>query len=298
MAHRNHRALFVSVLIFAVVAAVHGQRTTGPVLPILIRGNEQFGRRLLAHLHSGAPDRNAVVSPVSISLLLSAVDSESVSYATHGEVSKALGWGQVSSQDLMVASRMLLVAFEKPTPPTRGERVNGGPPLVPDGGAEAAWIENAFLYRGQDTLSTRFMSRAEKFFGMTFTSTGQATPTAVDIQRSMKSAGPLPATAPRTDFVISSGTHLQTRWAGNTFLNKPHPDDFTTFSGQRKSVDVLTSETARYRYAKTERFEAVVLPCNHAYLVAVLPAPGRDILDLERELAATPDALDTDRPTG
>ena len=55
---------------------------------------------------------------------------------------------------------------------------------------------------------------------------------------------------------------------------------------------MLTSELEEYLYAKTNSFEAVALPCNCAYLVVLLPAPGRNLMDLEHELVQKPERLD------
>jgi len=55
---------------------------------------------------------------------------------------------------------------------------------------------------------------------------------------------------------------------------------------------MITSEVGNYSHAVTDSFEAVVLPCNSAYMVAVLPAPGKDIHELERHLANSPETLD------
>jgi serpin B len=55
---------------------------------------------------------------------------------------------------------------------------------------------------------------------------------------------------------------------------------------------MLTSDVSVYRYVKTEAFEAVVLPTNRAYMLAVLPATGHDLHGLVRELAASPEAID------
>lgn len=282
------RTLLLSVLSVALITGIRGQEPPGQALPNLIRGNERFGRTLLEHVHRRAPDRNVVVSPISVSIILAALQSSSEYGEIRKEVGKAFGWGE--NPNLDVPSRMLLVAFEKPDPPrTQTPKVDPRFRELP----EAAWISNAVVYRGHGTLSERFISAAEKYYGMTFSSTGPATPTQADIRRSRESAGALPSTNPLNDVVISSGTHLRTAWSGNTFaLSKPYQGEFETASGQPKLVKMLTSEATTYRYAKTERFEAVVLPCNRAYMLAVLPAPGQSILDLERELAASPVAID------
>jgi serine protease inhibitor len=93
--------------------------------------------------------------------------------------------------------------------------------------------------------------------------------------------------------LISSNVHLATAWAGNTFsVSKPFNGPFHTESGVDREVEMLKSELSVYRHAKTATFEAVALPCNLGHMVAVLPPPGGRILELERELARSPELLD------
>jgi len=76
-------------------------------------------------------------------------------------------------------------------------------------------------------------------------------------------------------------------------MSEPHPGVFTTSTGETKQVTMITSELSGYPYAKTEDFEAVAVPCNSGYMLVVLPAPGRDVLAVERLLADHPELLDT-----
>jgi len=98
----------------------------------------------------------------------------------------------------------------------------------------------------------------------------------------------------QNDVLISSGSHLQTAWSGNTFsMSIPRKADFRTASGELKRVEMLDSELETYLYAKTDTFEAVALPCDSAYMIAALPAPGQSVHDVERLLAEAPDSVDT-----
>lgn len=64
-------------------------------------------------------------------------------------------------------------------------------------------------------------------------------------------------------------------------MSRPREAGFTTASGELKQVEMLDSELSGYLYAKTEAFEAVVLPCNNAYMLAVLPGPGKSVRHVE-----------------
>jgi serine protease inhibitor len=263
-------------------------------LPHLIRGNERFGRRLLQQVHFSAPDRNVVLSPISLSIIFTALQVNSTQPELGQEITSVFGWPEYRGMN--VSARMLLAAFKEPdqTPSLR-KRDPGGLPealgliSIP----EATWITNTVLYRGQGTLAEWFVKGATKDFGMTFSSTGAGNPTADDLRRARPSAGPLPPLSSDSDFVVSSGTYLRTKWAGNTFsLSKAYRADFQLASGQAKQAEMLTSELAVYDYAKTDWFEAVALPCDSGYLFAVLPALGTSVIDLERELVHSPESLD------
>lgn len=279
-----------AMLALALVGSVRAQDLPGQALPNLIRGNERFGRLLLQRVHRKAPDRNIVVSPISLSIILGALQSGSWDRHLRKEIGDTFAWGP--DRNVALPSRMLLVVFEKPAPPRapRGRRQDREYlPSLP----EAAWISNTVLYRGNNTLSEHFVDTAQTYFGMAMRSTGARKPSGRDLPRYTKSTATPPATSHSNDVLINSTTHLRTAWKGNTFsLSHPHHDDFETASGQVKTVKMLTSDASLYRYAKTEVFEAVVLPCNRAYMLAVLPAPGRDFMEFVGELAASPATVD------
>jgi Serpin (serine protease inhibitor) len=75
-------------------------------------------------------------------------------------------------------------------------------------------------------------------------------------------------------------------------MSQPRESGFTTASGTLRQVKMLDSEMAGYLYAKTEAFEAVALPCNNAYMLAILPAQAKSVRDLETLLSESPDSVD------
>ncbi len=191
---------------------------------------------------------------------------------------------------------MLLAAFQEPErrpPPRRAGRIT---PQVGHSSQETAWITNTILYRSSDTkvpLSEDFVASAKEYFGIKLVNTGMTPATAADLQRARGSLGAVPKVSAKNDLWISSSTHLQTAWQGNTFsMSQPRPGEFRTTAEHSKQVAMLDSELSTFLYAQTGSFEAVALPCNIGYMLAVLPAPGKDVHDLERELAEQPEALD------
>jgi serine protease inhibitor len=58
-------------------------------------------------------------------------------------------------------------------------------------------------------------------------------------------------------------------------------------------ADFLKTEFEVYAYARTDEFEAVVLPCWQASILLVLPATGSGIEGLEEALAKSPDIVES-----
>lgn len=289
----DRKAVFAGVLLlFGLSFCAPAQRTKpGDALPTLIRGNERFAMRLLGQIHADQPDKNVVVAPLSLTIAFAALQANLDTGIARDELGRLFGWG--SYPRLAVPSRMLLVAFEEPNATALRVRQRPGErmPIYP---AEAAWLSNAVVYRWEGTIAERFIASGKKYFGLSFTSSGKERPTGRDVKRARPTSTTLPTVRPDNDVWITSGTHLQTAWAGNTFsMSKPSQAEFRTATGIVKSVEMLRSELSSYPYAKTDAFEAVALPGNAAYMLAVLPAEGMDIAALEQKLADVPDLVDS-----
>lgn len=284
---KRTQGLVVAQLTFTLLTSVGagGQTNAGRGLPELIRGNERFGRKLLAQIHSDGPERNIVLSPLPLALMLAALRTNT----TYKEIDKTFGWENLA---LITPAHMLLAAFEKPEPRPCARL---GSKACPE--FERAWITNTLLYHStrsiKDPISPQFMRLAAKYFGFDFVNSGDVQPTAEDLRRAVKPNGVLPKVSKENDFLISSGTHLRTTWEENTFsLSTPYRGEFRTASGESKQVEMQDSALSNYLYANTVSFEAAALPGEIAYMIAVLPAPGTDLQRLERELAEQPETID------
>jgi serine protease inhibitor len=251
---------FVALLASRNAPSQEGSRS---VLADFLRANEQAGLSLLIGVQKAAPTTNHVISPLSLSLLFAAIDDATVSDKAHHEISRTFGWSR--GPELRTVGRMLMIAFEGPhdSPAISGDR-SANPPLAPVPGT---WIRNVLEYKGQRTFSSSFLATAEKYFGVTATSTGTRAP------------------APGQDFLLKSDTLLWTRWSGNTFEHQPRPAPFHAPSGP-VTVSMMTSETTEYRHAKTSEFEAVVVPCTDASLTLILPAVETDLVALAQRIVS------------
>jgi Serpin (serine protease inhibitor) len=246
------------------------------------------------------------VSPLSVSITFAAIRTGDVPYEVAQEINSAFGWERAGS--LAIPARMLLTALEPPKPATKQTptpRLVGVPPEVVEQqrklqSPEEVFVSNRLLFLNKDPLSHQklnpfapeFVATAAQSFGMKFVETGAAPPGPRDLQRADKSITAIPDVSENSVW-ISSNTHLRTAWSHNTFsLSKAFTGDFRTASGETRHVEMITSTLAGYAHATTDSFEAVVLPCQSAHMIVVLPGPGKDIHELERELAKSPNALD------
>lgn len=292
----------VAVFVLAACLSMISQENAGKGLPALVKGNERFGRRLLEKRHASTPDRNVVVSPIGLTLILAALRAHTYTGGLVEQVDDVFGWER--HLGLSLPARQLLAVFEEPEKPKPCPKETPANPApcrerVQDG----AWISNTFFYRTppgvQSPIDDDFLQNAKRNFKFTFVDTGAKKPRSERNRPLRKSAGDLPDTYVPSDpekdddVLIVSSIHLQTAWSGNTFaIHRPHNGSFITETGQTRTTEVLDSELEQYLYAKNEKLEAATLPCDLGYMIVVLPAAGTDIHTLERQLADEPELLD------
>lgn len=163
----------------------------------------------------------------------------------------------------------------------------------------AAWqreelsLANSLLFHGVDVpraFSRWFLKQAEEDFGLEF----REIPDAKDWESILSE---FPGADPQSDgppFILDSIVRLGTKWKGNTFvLNDPKPGKFHPKPNSTVTVTMLVSELEGYPYAKTDRYEAVVLPAENADLIVVMPGEGISLETLEEAFAEQPDFLES-----
>ena len=154
-------------------------------------------------------------------------------------------------------------------------------------------MATAFIYRGRNTIYDYFIHEASNEFGMKMVNVAQRSDLQPAIERWWTIYVPRPTVVGPSDFYAVGMLHLQTVWSGNTFSKgTTHKDDFILRSGVHESVDMMPSELSSYPHVRTDAFEAAILRCFAVNLLVVLPAEGKDILQLESELANDPGKID------
>src|SRR5271157_41934 len=278
------------LVVFSIfISTAATQEKPGDGLRVLLQANDRFGTRLLQQAHSEAPDRNLVAAPLSLTILLGAIQTHIESPETRREFDQVFGWGEYP--DIRIQSRMMPAAIDDK--PRQTPRWQGIPDQVEP---ETLWIENRLLYRSPKTglplLDSRFVESAPKDFGLQLVNTGDKNPSAADLQGSREKVGQLPHVSPLDQVWFSSGLHMRQTWGELFMESRPTPGEFRLESGQTRTVLRIDSELRKLPHLKNEKLEAVALPCGRVLMIAVLPAPGMKIQELEQFLVSHPDALD------
>jgi serpin B len=291
--------LLVTTLLFpfALQPWAAAQVQPGESLQQFLRGNDRFGLRLLAESHADTPEMNAVVAPLSLTILLSAIEANSWRKETREQLQQVFGWE--SGIQPGIPSKMMLAAMEPPKvkqlPPGAKQ------PKEQPWEGESLWIANRLLYRSKKTepplLERWFVRSAKEQFGLELVDVGDRQPTAEDLRTSRGETGRIPEVSPLDQVWLSSGTHLRQTWEELFMESVPHPGEFRTEAGQSLMAQRVDSVLENLEYLKTDRFEAVALPCGRVSMIAVLPREGMKIRELEEVLAAEPDAQKSMKPS-
>jgi serpin B len=260
----RHSHVALIALLSLIPSKASAQDVPASQLSDLLRANESFGRRLLAELHAGAVQKNLVISPLGVSISFAPIRDASFDPATLNEIDKVFGWESVKNID--VSSKMLLARFDEGSTKT----------------------STRFLFRDTASVAPDFLKRLKRYFGVEV----QAVDSAAS-QEQILSQGQDPSFVPprlegerHNAFWIVNRTDLDARWHGNTFaIVRPRVDSFMLASGAKEQTPVLVSEVAKYPHVKTADFDAIRLNCGDAYILIVLPQPGKDIRDFEKSLA-------------
>jgi serine protease inhibitor len=290
--------LLVSALLvpFAIHPPAVAQVQPGESLQQFLRGNDKFGLKLLAESHADSP-KNAVVAPLSLTILLSAIEANSWRDETREQLQQLFGWERGIQPG--IPSKMMLAAME---PPKVKQLAPGTKqPKEQPWEGESLWIANRLLYRSKKDkpplLERWFLQNAKTQFGLELVDVGDRQPTAEDLQASRGETGRIPEVSPLDQVWLSSGTHLRQTWEELFMESQPHPGEFRTEAGQSQTVQRVDSVLKDLGHVKTDRFEAVTLPCGRISMIAVLPRQGMKIHELEQVLATEPDALKPMKPS-
>jgi serine protease inhibitor len=275
---------------------------------VLLQGNDSFGIRLLQQAHSESPGKNIVVAPLSLTMLLGAIQTNLARQDSRKEFDKVFGWGEYP--DLRAPARMMLAAMAEPrmepesfesmrlrwrmTHKSLDDMPLDKPRMVE---SESLWMSNCLLYRslkiGPALLETRFMESASADFGLKLVNTGDRNPSESDLRTCRGEIGRMPPVSKSDQVWFSSGFHLRQSWEDLFHGKQPEPGQFRLESGQTREVLNITSAPDELPHLKTDEFEVVALPCGRVWMIFAVPASGMKVKDLEQWLVTHPGALNS-----
>jgi len=281
----------VGVLAFSSVCIAQYQ--PGQALSDYIHSNEKFGRKLLLAMHETEQQKNIVISPLPVSQTFGALSEGTFDSTTLLELGKVFEWRDQPFRN--VASRMLSARIPSEKFPPQEETETPKPskvlPIaVPSKPFAPLSQSTILLYRGRGFLRDRFVELASRDYGIQFqeAKAGELpVPKDPDVRKLYELKGGI------LDFSIITFTDLRTPWRHELFNGRSQKLPFTLRSGAKVETDQMVSALQHYKHIAADGFEAVALPGGDAYLLVLLPAVGKDIIELEGEFAVGQIDLDS-----
>ncbi|MCJ7484848.1 MAG: serpin family protein [Candidatus Aminicenantes bacterium] len=282
-----------------------------------INSNSRFGTKLFKSLYAADPDKNIIFSPLGISSLFACL-REGTRGEIRNELDKAFEWApdqELGPPHRRLTARFIFPSFPSPEEERRREAkkrldedvftdnskirdaIEGFYlPREDSTGREELWLKNSLQFHGLEAskaFSERFLEKAQNDYGLKFDEVKDAKEWNAAISR-------FPGVRPMLDlgaseqyfFILNSVVNLKTEWRRDTFApNHPISGEFLTVQGSRVPVRMLVSLPGIFPYAKTENYEAVVLPAENADFVVVMPKEGISLMALAEAFAEDPDFL-------
>jgi serine protease inhibitor len=245
-----------------------------------VESNDRFGTKIFRDLLADNPDKNLIFSPFGISSLFACL-REGTTGTIRNELDRAFEWAP--DQELVWSHKLLAARFIFPPVSSQNETVR----------REEFWLKNSLQFHGsavQKSFSARFLEKAKNDFGLEFDEVTDAKEWDSTISR-------FPIIRPLLDLgaseqnilVLTSVVNLMTEWRRPWITG--FSGEFLTAKGIRVPAFMLVSDHRIFPYAKTESYEAVVLPAENADFIVVMPNEGVNLKTLAEEFAEKPDFL-------
>ncbi len=261
----TQRLLLLAAFSLFLGSTASAQKRPGRAFSEFIHSGEMFGHRLLLETHQTEPDRNIVISPLPILMGLDALLSKGTDNADPERETL------IRMLRARIPDRPPVIA---PNSADQKDSTLQTSPIRVAREYHPIWLSTTFRYRGKESIKQNFVEEVTRIYGIEFQ------------QAQGDNKAPTLRDGRRADFWIASSTYLETPWNTNAFAySKPVKSPFSLRNRESIDVETLKSETEFYYHAKTDEFEAVELTGTEAYVLLAVPAPGRDIFELERKLS-------------
>jgi len=287
--------LLVFLLVLLVLTSVcPAQYRPGQALSDYVQSNEKFGRKLLLAVHEADQEKNVAVSPLPLSQAFGTLSEGTSDSSTRLELANVFEWKDQPFRN--IASRMLSarIPSEKLPPQDGAEALESSKmsPVIARPTKQFVPLSQStiFLYRGKGFLRGRFIEQASRDYGIQFQ---EAKPGELPVPKDPDVRKMYELKRGYLDFSITTFTDLRTAWRHDLFSGRSQKLSFTLRSGSKVETDQMVSMLQHYQHVSADEYEAVELPCTDAYLLVLVPAVGKDVLELEREFAAGQMNLDS-----
>jgi serpin B len=280
---RSHFAVSAAALVLAACAE---KAPTGPAepleaLPRQLSAAEQvasaaanrFAFDLLRELHGGAPDSNAFISPLSVSMALGMTANGAVG-GTLDAMRDALRVSDVPEAELNAAYRDL-VALLRELDPAVDLRI-----------ANSVWLHEDFPFH------SAFSDVVHEYFGATSTTLDLYAPDALTRingwagdNTNGKITTVLESMPDDARALLMNAVYFNGAWRDRFDVAHTHDAPFLSGTGAPVSARLMT-QASTFRYTESTDVQAVELPYgNGAFVMTVLlPKPGRTLAALVNEL--------------
>ena len=283
-------------LLLLTAVSTSAQQATPAAKPYagLVTANTRFAFKLFHESVARGPEQNVLLSPTALSLdfalLQNAADT-----AARGQIVSVFEFGDWSPETINEQSQALRHAliYDPVKPTSRAPRRHGvqPPPICCPAPPEHLALAGSLWVQPIVTFRRKFLETNEKFFGFKIASApgkGAEGTRAVNDWVSKETRGQLTNALDswrRDDFLVVDTTSFKGSWFRPFDESRTHRSDFTLFSGQKKSVNMMV-QGGDYNYLRGDKFQAIRLNYGHAAMYVFLPDVDSDLPAFERSLTA------------
>jgi serine protease inhibitor len=235
-----------------------------PVDPGLVSANTSFGFDLFTELVEQDFDKNVFISPPSVALTLAMVYN-GASGETQQAMADALNLEGMTLEEVNAANKALIANLENPS---KHVDINI---------ANSLWMQEGLTFKPD------FLQRNEDFYGAAARTLDFSEPGAVgtinnwvEEQTQGKIETIMDRINPVATLILVNALYFQGDWMVKFKRERTYPGKFTRLDGSEKTVQMMTSESDRYKSCWDKDFRAVSLPYGGGRVSMYIFLPDED----------------------
>jgi len=248
----------------------------------LVQASNGFGLALVERILSGSPDKNVLLSPISVSAALALV-STGAAGKTAEEMKRTLGLEKKTNDDIGEGYRILVDLLSHPE----------------EGGFETNVASSLWLKEGKP-FKEEFARRSKDGFGAEIIRADFSSPETLRSMNDWVKAATggkidemLEALNPEAAMYALNAVYFRGAWTKP--FNPEHTTDglFHVSDGTLEQTRMMGKD-GFFPYVKEQGYESIKLPYGKngsAYMAVLLPDPGVSLTELAKKLADDPKLL-------